>query len=95
VREYLKSQGIDDQRIYAILNRAVGLEGLTKNEAEEIIGVPIKLTMPYMGSNFTLANNLNHPITHKYPRDTASIVLKDATESMVTLVHSLHARQNA
>ena len=95
VREYLKSQGIDDQRIYAILNRAVGLEGLTKNEAEGIIGIPIKLTMPYMGSNFTLANNLNQPITTKYPRDTASIVLKDATESMVKLVHSLRARQNA
>jgi len=95
VREYLKSQGIDDQRIYAILNRAVGLEGLTKSEAEGIIGMPIKMTMPYMGSNFTLANNLNQPITTKYPRDTASIVLKDATESMIKLVHSLRARQNA
>jgi pilus assembly protein CpaE len=92
VREYLKAQGIDDQRIYAILNRAVGLEGLTKNEAEGIIGIPIKLTMPYMGSNFTLANNLNQPITTKYPRDTASIVLRDATESMVKLVHNMHAR---
>ena len=95
VREYLKSQGVDDQRIYAILNRAVGLEGLTKSEAEGIIGIPIKMTMPYMGSNFTLANNLNQPITTKYPRDTASIVLKDATESMVKLAHSLRARQNA
>ena len=95
VREYLKSQGIEDQRIYAILNRAVGLEGLTKNETEGIIGIPIKMTMPYMGSNFTLANNLNQPITTKYPRDTASIVLKDATESMVKLVQSLRNRQNA
>lgn len=92
VREYLKSLGIEDQRIYAILNRAVGLEGLTKNEAEGIIGVPIKMTMPYMGSNFTLANNLNQPITSKYPRDTASIILKDAMESMTKLVQGLRAR---
>lgn len=90
--EYLKSQGVDDQRIYAILNRAVGLEGLTKSEAEGIIGIPIKMTMPYMGSNFTLANNLNQPITTKYPRDTASIVLKDATESMIKLAHQLRIR---
>jgi hypothetical protein len=88
----LKSLGIEDQRIYAILNRAVGLEGLTKNEAEGIIGVPIKMTMPYMGSNFTLANNLNQPITSKYPRDTASIILKDATVSMTKLVQGLRAR---
>lgn len=92
VTEYLKSQGVDHQRIYTILNRAVGLEGLTKSEAEGIIGIPIKMTMPYMGSNFTLANNLNQPITVKYPRDTASFVLKDAMESMVKLVQSLRTR---
>jgi len=89
VGEYLKSQGVDDQRIYAILNRAVGLEGLTKSEAENIIGIPIKLTMPYLGSNFTLANNLNQPFTIKYPRDTASIVLKDATDSMIKLIQRI------
>ena len=92
IGEYLKSQGIDDQRIFAILNRAVGLEGSTKSEAEGIIGIPIKMTIPYMGGNFALANNLNQPITTKYPRDTATIVLKDATESMVKLVKSLRAR---
>ncbi len=83
VWEYLQSQGIKDQSIYAILNRAVGLEGLTKTEAEGIIGIPIKTMIPYMGSNFTLANNLNQPITIKYPKDTASIVLKEAAENMV------------
>jgi hypothetical protein len=78
--------------MFAILNRAVGLEGLTKSEAEGIIGIPIKMTLPYMGSNFTLANNLNQPITTKYPRDTASIVFKDATESMINLVRRLRSR---
>lgn len=85
VWEYLQSQGIKDQNIYAILNRAVGLEGLTKAEAEKIIGIPIRTMIPYMGSNFTLANNLNQPITTKYPMDTASIVLKEAADNMVKL----------
>ena len=92
VREYLQSQGIEDQSIYAILNRAVGLEGLTKAEAEGIIGIPIKTMVPYMGSNFTLANNLNQPITTKYPKDTAAIVLKEAAENMVKLARRLRAR---
>ena len=82
---YLQSQGIKDQNIYAILNRAVGLEGLTKSEAEAIIGIPIKTMVPYMGSNFTLANNLNQPIALKYPKDTSSIVFKEAAENMVKL----------
>jgi len=85
VGEYLQSQNVDKQSIYAILNRAVGLEGLTKTEAEAIIGIPIKTMIPYMGSNFTLANNLNQPITTKYPKDTTSIVLKEAAENMVKL----------
>jgi len=89
VWEYMQSQGIDAQRLYAILNRAVGLEGLTKTEAEAIIGIPIKTMIPYMGSNFTLANNLNQPITTKYPKDTASIVLKEAAENMVKLARQL------
>ena len=65
VHDYLQTQGVDSQKIYTILNRAVGLEG-DKAQAEEIIGLPIKTTMPYMGGNFALANNLNQPITLKY-----------------------------
>jgi pilus assembly protein CpaE len=89
VYDYLKTQGVNSQKIYAILNRAVGLEGLTKAQAEEIIGLPIKTTLPYMGSNFALANNLNQPITVKYPTDTASIILKGAAEEMVSLAHRI------
>ena len=91
VWEYLQAQGIDAPRIYAILNRAVGLEGLTKTEAEAIIGIPIRTMIPYMGSNFTLANNLNQPITTKYPKDTAAIVLKEAAENIVKLARQLRA----
>lgn len=95
VWNYLQTQGIDEQRIYAILNRAVGLEGLTKTEAEEIVGLKIKTTMPYMGSNFALANNLSQPITTKYPTDTASIIFKETAGDMVRLARHLRARENA
>jgi len=89
---YLQEQGIGEQNIYAILNRAVGLEGVTKAEAEEILGFTIRTTMPYMGSNFTLANNLNQPITTKFPTDTASIIFKDTASDMIRLARRLHAQ---
>jgi len=92
VREYLETQGIDQQKIYAILNRAVGLEGATKAEAEAIIGLPIKTTMPYMGGNFALANNLHQPITMKYPNDTASIIFKETAADMARSAVRLHNR---
>jgi Flp pilus assembly CpaE family ATPase len=91
VWDYLKSQGVENQKIYAILNRAVGLEGVTKAEAETIIGLEIKKALPYMGSNFALANNLNQPITIKYPTDTVSIVLKDTADDMVKIARRLRA----
>jgi pilus assembly protein CpaE len=75
---YLLEQGIEKDRLFPILNRAVGLEGLTKAEAEKIMGFEIKLTIPYMMGNFALANNQNIPINMKLPNDTVSIVLKQA-----------------
>jgi hypothetical protein len=80
--EYLSGQGIALEKVFAILNRAVGLEGLTKAEAEKIIGFDIKLMMPYMMGNFTLANNLHMPIITKFPTDTAAMVMKQAALDM-------------
>ena len=42
-----------------------------------------------MGGNFALANNLNQPITLKYPTDTASIILKEAAEEIVDLARRM------
>jgi len=79
---YLQGQGVSSDRVYSILNRAVGLEGLTKAEAEKILGLDIDLMMPYMMGNFTLANNQHTPISIKFPTDAASFVLKQAAIDM-------------
>jgi len=91
VWEYLRTKGVQASSIYTILNRAVGLEGLTKTEAEKMIGVEIKTAMPYLGGNFSLANNQHLPITTKFPQDTASIVLKEASRQMVSMARRLRA----
>ncbi|MEJ5223395.1 MAG: response regulator [Anaerolineales bacterium] len=74
--DYLLAQGVDRNRIYPILNRAVGLQGLSKSEAETQIGMEIRITVPYMMENFTLANNLHVPVATKFPTDTTSMILK-------------------
>jgi len=88
---YLKTQGISQDRVFPILNRAVGLEGLTKSEAEKILGLEIMLTMPYMMGNFTLANNQNTPVSVKFPTDTATMILKQAAIDMSKKVAKMQA----
>lgn len=83
VFDYLvNEEGVDPTRIFPILNRAVGTEGLTKSEAESALGLGIRLTMPYLMGNFTLANNQHTPLTVKFPADTAAMVLKEAAIEM-------------
>ncbi len=72
---YLQQKGLDSKRIYMVMNRAVGLEGLGKSDAERIIGITLQATIPYMSGNFTLANNQHIPVLQKIPNDTAAMML--------------------
>jgi CheY-like chemotaxis protein/MinD-like ATPase involved in chromosome partitioning or flagellar assembly len=87
VWEYLKRQGIDPARLYALQNRAVGLEGLSKTEFEQMTGIQIKLTMPYMSGNFTIANNRHDPVIAKFPNDSSAFTLKQAAIQISELSH--------
>jgi CheY-like chemotaxis protein len=82
VWDYLKTQGIDPQRMYAIQNRAVGLEGLTRAELEKMIGLPVRVTMPYMGDNFTVANNRHEPIAARSQGDSSWMALRQAANEI-------------
>lgn len=85
VFEYLKSQSVDPQRIYAIQNRAVGLEGLTKSEIEKMLGLAVSVTMPYTSDNFTVANNRHEPMTSRFPNNSFSLLLKQAARQMLEM----------
>lgn len=90
--EYLKSKGVNSDSIFTVLNRAVGLEGLSKVEAEKILGIDIKFTIPFLGSNFTFANNNHFPFSIKFPNDTAVFVFKDIAKEMSSLARKLRAQ---
>lgn len=87
--DYIKNKGVNEDGVYTILNRAIGLEGLSKMDAEKILGIPIKAAIPYLGSNFPLANNQHQPYSLKFPKDTASFVFADAAKEISMLAHKL------
>jgi CheY-like chemotaxis protein/MinD-like ATPase involved in chromosome partitioning or flagellar assembly len=90
VWEYLKNQGINPMRLYPLQNRSVGLEGLSKTELEQMTGIQIRLTMPYMSENFTIANNRHEPIIAKFPDESSSVTLKQAALQIVELGQRSH-----
>jgi MinD-like ATPase involved in chromosome partitioning or flagellar assembly len=86
---YLKSKGVQENSLYTILNRAVGLEGLSKTDAEKILGMKINASIPYLGTNLAFANSHHQPFTIKFPRDTASIIFQDTAKEMALLAQKI------
>jgi Flp pilus assembly CpaE family ATPase len=87
---YLQLQGLDSQRLYMLMNRASGLEGLGKSDAERIIGIQIQATVPYMGGSFTLANNQHLPVLQKMPNDTAAMMLDQVSRQILEIARKVH-----
>jgi CheY-like chemotaxis protein/MinD-like ATPase involved in chromosome partitioning or flagellar assembly len=85
VWEYLKGNGVQSSAMYIIMNRPVGLAGLTREQAEKIIGLPIQASMPHLGENLSLANYQNRPYCMKFPGDTASIILSETARQIVEM----------
>lgn len=85
VLDYLQLKGFDMHRAYPILNRAVGLEGLSKSDAERILGLEIQATIPFMMGNFTLANNQHLPVMQRFPNDTAAMMLEQISHQLIQI----------
>jgi CheY-like chemotaxis protein len=85
VHEYLLSMSIDPRRIFMIQNRSVGLEGLTRTEVEKMVGLPIRVTIPNLGDNLTVANNRHEPFTYRFPSDSASMTFKRVAAQLLEL----------
>lgn len=87
--EYLRSKGVKDHSIFTVLNRAVGLEGLSRADAEKELGIEIKTSFPYL-VHFTLANNQHQPFSVKFQTEaTASLAFRDVAERIVAAVRQM------
>lgn len=85
VWQYLQSKGLSKGHIYAILNRVVGFEGITKSEVEDVLGLPIRSALPHLAGNLLMANNQNVPFASKFPNDTATMVLKESAAQIIEM----------
>jgi pilus assembly protein CpaE len=91
VWEYMKTKSVNADTFFTVLNRAVGLEGLSKMEVEKMLELPIKAAIPYLGSNMSFANSHHQPFTVKFPNDTASIVFQEIAKEMSAIARNLRA----
>jgi pilus assembly protein CpaE len=91
VWEYMKGKGVNADSFFTVLNRVVGLEGMSKADTEKALEIPIKATMPYLASNMAFANSHHQPYIVKFPKDTASIVFQEAAKEMSNLARNLRA----
>jgi MinD-like ATPase involved in chromosome partitioning or flagellar assembly/CheY-like chemotaxis protein len=83
VWDYLSQQGVTQNHMYTVLNRAVGIEGLSKPQIEERLQLRILTAVPYMGEDLVMANNLHVPLAAQYPNHSATMILKEAAKQIV------------
>jgi pilus assembly protein CpaE len=67
-----------------ILNRTVPLEGLTRRQVEQTIGLPIRAALPYLGENLSQANNVHQPYSVKFRENTATFLFRQTAQDIVT-----------
>ncbi len=82
-RDYLQAKGVLPSSIFLMMNRPVQVEGISREEAEKSIGLPVRAALPYLGGNFSLANHWHQPFALKFPNDTAVLTIKRAAQEMV------------
>ena len=90
VWKYIQDKGVDPAHVYPLLNRAVGLQGLTKAEVENMLDFQVRMTIPYMGDNFTNANNRHEPVLIRFPTDSSALVLEDISRQIIELCKAVH-----
>lgn len=89
--DYLKSKHVDSQKIYSILNRAAGLEGLSKAEAEKMLEIKINAALPYLSTNLAFANTHHQPFTLKFPKDASVLIFQETAREMVATMEKVPA----
>ncbi len=87
--DFLKTKGVDSERVFAILNRHASLEGLSKKDAEMILRREINIAFPYLGTDFGFANSRHSPFTIQFPNSTATIIFKDSARQMTALAEKM------
>lgn len=82
VLNFFDTQDVRRNRIYLLLNRAVGLEGLSRPELERVLGFPVRQLIPHMSGQFSMANNQHRPVSLKFPNDSVTYTLQEIAATL-------------
>lgn len=74
---FLEAEGISMERVFVVSNRPLGAEDLTGPPLETALGRPVDRGIPYIGRNFSLANNFHAPLHMRFPEDSATDAVGD------------------
>lgn len=77
---FLDTQGVRRKNIGLVLNRAVGLEGLSRPELERELGLAVCSLVPHLSDQFALANNQHVPLTTRLASNIVLFTLQDLTD---------------
>lgn len=84
--DYLKIKGVSSQAVYSILNRAAGLEGLSKAEAEQALGININMAIPHLSTNLSFANAHHQPFALKFSNLPSAMVFQEIAKDMLRMI---------
>jgi MinD-like ATPase involved in chromosome partitioning or flagellar assembly/CheY-like chemotaxis protein len=76
-------------RIFPVLNRAVGVEGLSRPDLERELGMNMVALVPNMGGSFSFTNNQNLPLEARFPEDTVTYTLQDIAGNLLMQLNQI------
>lgn len=87
--DYLKSKDVHSNAMYSILNRAAGLEGLSKAEAETALGININIAIPHLSTNLAFANTHHQPFALKFPNLPSSMIFQEMAGDILNVIQKV------
>lgn len=85
---FLDTQEVRRNHVALILNRAVGLEGLSRPELEREVGMPVRILVPHLSGQFATANNQHVPVKKRLSSDTVLFSLQDLVFSVTEILEA-------
>lgn len=90
--DFLLARGVAPKRLFLIMNRAVGLGGMSKAEIEEELKLPIAGTVPYAAADFTVAVNQGQPFVARYANHSVTMMIEELTKELARLIGMSEAK---
>jgi len=81
--KYLETQGVIRSRMFPVLNRAVGLEGMSRVELEAELGFKVAGLIPHLDNDFTLANHQHQPVINHVHNESTRFVFRDLAAELL------------